>query len=81
MTVVNANEFVKVFASLGWGNLSPSEVAEKVHQGGWDPAGVLAFCRALVASPNGLDPSTVTALPANERDYVVDYFKSKGVVV
>lgn len=81
--IVNTNEFRKTFIDLGWDslNLSMSEVAEKIHAGGWDAAGVLAFCQALLAAPDGLDPASVTALPAAQRPYVVEFFEAKGVVI
>jgi hypothetical protein len=82
--IVNTNEFQEDVHRPWLGqpqSLRLSEVAEKIHEGGWDAAGVLAFCKALLASPDGLDPATVTALPADQRPYVVEFFESKGVVI
>lgn len=79
--VVNINELRKLFIDLGWDNLPVSEVADWIHVAGIDPVGFLAYCKAILANPDGLEDTTVTALPAAQEPYVKEYLQGKKVLI
>lgn len=80
MNVVNVNVVKTTFTSLGWDSLSLSETGEWLLEAGIDPAGFIAYCKALLAAPNGLDVSTLTTTPAGQVPYITDWLRGKGVV-
>jgi hypothetical protein len=78
--IINSTEVKRSFITLGWDNISLSETGEWIAEAGIDAAGFLAFLKALIAAPDGLDDTTVTALPAAQRPYVEDWLRGKGAI-
>lgn len=80
-TVVNANEFRKLFDELGWPEGNVSELVEKIDATAIIEAEhVVVYLSALIAAPSGLNDQTVAGVPTNVAAALTTYFREKKLV-
>jgi hypothetical protein len=65
---------------LGWDNLNTAEIEDWLAVSGIDPAGVVAFMRAVLAAPDGISPDNIVGVDAAQGPYIAAWFRDHGCV-
>lgn len=65
---------------LGWDNLNTAEVEDWLKASGIDPAGVVAFMRAVLANPDGVQDTTIAGVVSAQLPYIEEWFRGKGLI-
>lgn len=65
---------------LGWDNLNTAEMEDWLASSGIDPAGVVAFMRAVLAAPDGVAEAAIVGVAPAEAPYITAWFRAHGCV-
>lgn len=79
-TVINVAAIRPLLEQLGWGSLNVVEALSEIKAAGISPVSVLAYLKAIAASPEGCDDEKIEGCPPEIAAQITLYLSSKAVI-
>jgi L-ribulose-5-phosphate 3-epimerase UlaE len=76
--VVSVNEIRKRLETLGWTNLSATDVVDAIAKAGVSAASLVAYLDAVIASPAGCDDQQIAGCAAADANKLTNALKARG---